>query len=72
VLTYPSDFLAAYIGIPIFFAFYAFWKVFKRTHWISPHDADITTGKAALDAEDGQWPVLVPRNIFERIWFWIA
>jgi len=67
-----TDFLAAYIGIPIFFALYLFWKVLKRSPWIHPADADITTGKAALDAEDGQWPEQIPRNIFEKIWFWIA
>ena len=67
-----SDFLAAYIGIPIFFALYFFWKVFKRTHVIKDADADITTGKAALDAEDLNWPEQHPRNVFERIWFWIA
>jgi len=67
-----TNFLAAYIGIPIFFGLYGFWKILKRTHWITPADADITTGKAALDAEDGQWPEQNPRNIFERIWFWIA
>jgi amino acid transporter len=67
-----TDFLAAYIGIPIFFLLFVFWKIVKRSPWIHPADADITTGKAALDAEDGQWPELVPRNIFERIWFWIA
>jgi amino acid transporter len=66
------DFLAAYIGIPIFFVLYAFWKILKRTPWVKPEDADITTGKAALDAEDGQWPEQHPRNIFERVWFWIA
>jgi amino acid transporter len=67
-----TDFLAAYIGIPIFFVLYGFWKVFRRTPVIKGRDADITTGKAALDAEDGQWPEQVPRNIIERIWFWIA
>ncbi|KUJ18413.1 uncharacterized protein LY89DRAFT_684319 [Mollisia scopiformis] len=67
-----TNFLTAYLGIPIFFVLYGFWKIFKRTPWIHPADADITTGKAALDAEDGQWPEQIPRNIFERIWFWIA
>jgi len=67
-----TNFLTAYLGIPIFFVLYGFWKIFKRTPWIHPADADITTGKAALDAEDGQWPEQHPRNIFERIWFWIA
>ncbi|RQM07484.1 hypothetical protein DH86_00002992 [Scytalidium sp. 3C] len=67
-----TNFLSAYIGVPIFFVLYAFWKIFKRTKSISPADADITTGKAALDALDHLWPSLAPRNIIERIWFWIA
>jgi amino acid transporter len=65
-----TDFLAAYIGVPIFFLLYGFWKVFKRTPFVKAADADITTGKAALDAEE--WPEQHPRNIFEKIWFWIA
>jgi len=67
-----TNFLVAYIGIPIFFLLYGFWKIFKRSPWIPASDADITTGKAALDAEDGQWPEQHPRNIVERVWFWIA
>jgi amino acid transporter len=67
-----TDFLAAYIGIPIFFLLFAFWKLLKRTHNIHPADADLQTGKAALDAEDGKWPELVPRNVVEKVWFWIA
>ncbi|CZR53101.1 probable general amino acid permease [Phialocephala subalpina] len=67
-----DHFLTAYLGIPIFFVLYGFWKIYKRTPFIHPADADITTGKAALDAEDGQWPEQHPRNIFERVWFWIA
>ncbi|KAG9243821.1 amino acid permease/ SLC12A domain-containing protein [Calycina marina] len=65
-----SSFLAAYIGIPIFFTLYGFWKIFKRTKLQHPADADITSGKAALDAE--VWPEQNPRNIVEKIWFWIA
>jgi len=49
-----------------------FWKVFKRTKWVNPAEADITTGKAALDAADAHWPERIPRNVLERIWFWIA
>lgn len=65
-----DDFITAYIGIPIYFALYLFWKIFKRTKWISPAEADIFTGKAALDAV--VWPEQHPRNILEKIWFWIA
>ncbi|TKA67727.1 hypothetical protein B0A49_08091, partial [Cryomyces minteri] len=65
-----DDFVTAYVGIPIYFAFFLFWKIFKRTSWVKPADADIWTGKAALDNE--VWPEQIPRNIFEKIWFWIA
>ena len=67
-----NSFLTSYLGIPIYFALYLFWKVFKRTKWVSPAEADIYTGKAALDAADAHWPVQIPKNIIQRIWFWIA
>lgn len=60
----------SYVGIPIYFGFYAFWKIFKRTKVVKNEEADIWSGKAALDAEI--WPERVPRNLLERIWFWIA
>jgi yeast amino acid transporter len=62
--------LTAYIGAPIFFALYLFWKVFKGTKIVKPAEADIWTGKAALDAEI--WPDNEPKNILEKIWYWIA
>ena len=65
-----DDFITAYVGIPIYFALLLFWKIFKRTRWIPAAEADITTGKAALDAV--HWPERVPRNTLEKIWFWIA
>jgi len=56
--------------IPIYFGFYLFWKIFKRTKAVKPAEADIWSGKAALDAE--VWPVAEPKNIIEKVWFWIA
>jgi amino acid transporter len=70
---HPFDvgaFLTQYIGIAIYFVFYVFWKVFKRTRMVPAAEADIFTGKAALDAV--HWPERHPRNVLERIWFWIA
>ncbi|KAL8828990.1 MAG: hypothetical protein Q9191_002270 [Dirinaria sp. TL-2023a] len=67
-----DDFVTAYVGIPIYLVLYVFWKIFKRTSFVRPSQADIFTGKAALDAADAHWPERVPRNILERIWFWIA
>ncbi|KAL1899522.1 hypothetical protein Sste5346_002923 [Sporothrix stenoceras] len=67
-----SNFLAAYIGIPIFFGLYFIWKIIKKTRWVKPEEADLHTGKAELDAEDAHWPELKPRNWIERFWFWLA
>lgn len=63
-------FITDYIGIPIYFGLYLFWRIFKKTHFVKASEADLYTGKAALDAI--VWPERRPRNIFERIWFWIA
>ncbi|KAB8338922.1 hypothetical protein FH972_021862 [Carpinus fangiana] len=65
-----STFITAYIGIPIYFGLYAFWKLFKGTKMVNPSEADLWTGKAAIDSEI--WPDLQPRNFAERVWFWIA
>jgi len=67
-----QSFLTDYLGIPIYFGLYLFWKVFKKTKFVNPAEADLHTGKAALDAADAQWPEQIPRNTLERIWFWIA
>ncbi|KAF2087483.1 amino acid permease [Saccharata proteae CBS 121410] len=65
-----DDFLTDYVGIPIFLALYIFWKVFKRTPFVKADEADIWSGKAALDAQ--VWPEVAPRNWLEKVWFWIA
>lgn len=65
-----ANFITAYIGLPIYFGLFAFWKVFKKTKVVDPAHADLWTGKAALDAEE--WPEVVPRNWIERVWGWIV
>jgi amino acid transporter len=65
-----TDFLTSYIGIPIFFIFFFGWKLIKRTKPHKASEVDLYTGKAAIDAE--VWPDQVPRNMLEKIWFWIA
>jgi yeast amino acid transporter len=42
------NFVAAYIGLPIFFAFYLFWKVFTRPVFVRVRDMDFTTGRQEL------------------------
>ena len=51
----------------LFFLLFIGWKIIKRTKWIKPAEADIFTGKAALDAEDAHWPDQVPRNLLEKV-----
>lgn len=71
-----NDFVTSYVGIPIFFALYLFWKLAIMRDWkfwspaVKPESADIWTGKAAIDAE--YWPERLPRNFLEKVWFWIA
>ncbi|OQU96570.1 hypothetical protein CLAIMM_02634 [Cladophialophora immunda] len=65
-----QSFITAYIGLPIFFSMYLFWKFFKKTSLIKPAEADLWTGKAALDAQ--VWPQPIPRNFLEKMWFWIV
>lgn len=65
-----NDFLISYIGVPIYFLLYAVWRFGKRTHFVKASEADIWSGKAALDAE--HWPERRARNWVERVWFWVA
>ncbi|KAJ6260452.1 hypothetical protein Dda_4678 [Drechslerella dactyloides] len=65
-----QDFVTAYIGIPIFFTLYFFWKLVKRTKWRTATEVDLQTGKAAIDAE--YWPEQIPKNVWQKIWYWIA
>ena len=67
-----QGFVTSYVGIPIYFGLYISWKFFKKTMWLGPREADITSGKAAMDAADAHWPERKPRNVIERICFWIA
>jgi yeast amino acid transporter len=63
-------FISSYIGILLYFGAFLLWKFLKRTSVVNPAEADLWTGKAALDAQ--VWPERRPRNFLERIWFWIV
>lgn len=65
-----AEFLTKYINIPIFIMLYLGWKALKGTSFVQPIEADLWTGKHAIDSQI--WPEQVPRNIWEKIWFWIA
>jgi len=65
-----SGFFIAYVNIPIFFILYFAWKLIKRPKFIRAAEADIWSGKHAVDSQ--VWPEDIPRNFLEKIWFWIA
>ncbi|KAF2122819.1 amino-acid permease inda1 [Lophiotrema nucula] len=65
-----TDFFTAYVGIPIFFLLYGFWKIFKRTKVVDSAHADIWSGKAALDA--AHWEEQIPKNFLQKFWYWLC
>lgn len=65
-----QGFLTSYIGVPIFFGLFLIWKLIRGAKWKSTEEIDIFAGKAALD--ELEWPKRSPRNVLEKIWFWIA
>lgn len=65
-----QKFITAYVGVPIYFGLYLIWKIFKRTKVVKNHEADIWTGKEAID--QAYWPPVVPKNMLEKFWFWLA
>ncbi len=75
-----ADFFAAYITIPIFALLYVghlLWRKFtfpdQPLIFVKPiHSVDVITGKAFADAQEAKYPPRIPRNVLERIWFWIA
>jgi amino acid transporter len=40
------------ISLPIFVAFYLFWKLFKKTKWVRLDEMDFMTGRRELDEMD--------------------
>ncbi|KAF9464507.1 amino acid permease/ SLC12A domain-containing protein [Collybia nuda] len=68
-----SSFLAAYITIPIFLVLYLGHKAIYRTPWaIEVSEVDVFSGKEECDMLEATDIIPVPKNILERVWFWIA
>ncbi|VDB94649.1 unnamed protein product [Peniophora sp. CBMAI 1063] len=60
-----SDFLVAYINIPLFFALFIGWKVIKRTKFWHTHEMDFWRGIPTL--EETEEPEVPPKNWREKI-----
>ena len=68
-----SDFLAAYITIPIFLVLYLGHKIVRRTPLARPlAEVDVITGKKEMDAMEAMEGERVPRNWVEKAWHYIA
>ncbi|KAJ4345331.1 uncharacterized protein N0V89_011461 [Didymosphaeria variabile] len=68
-----SDFLAAYITLPIFIVLYLGHKAWFRTSWaVRIKDIDVVSGKREMDELCAQDVDPVPKNVFQKMWFWIA
>jgi amino acid transporter len=65
-----TSFFTAYIGCLIFALLFGFWKIVMRSKAVKASEADIWSGKAALDAE--VWPEQIPKNALEKFWFWLC
>ena len=68
-----SDFLAAYITLPIFLVLYAGHKIWFRTRFAIPvSQIDVLSGKKEMDEACSHDVAPVPKNWAQRVWFWIA
>jgi yeast amino acid transporter len=68
-----SNFLAAYITLPIFLVLYLGHKLYFRTRFMIPvEDIDIITGKKEMDELAEMEIPREPKNWLQRFWFWLA
>ncbi|BFZ60248.1 hypothetical protein YB2330_001277 [Saitoella coloradoensis] len=67
-----ANFVAACIGLLIYFVPMAGWWLWKRSGLVPYAEMDFVTGKAEIDAEELDYVEEVPKNIWEKIWFAIA
>ncbi|KAI9733070.1 MAG: hypothetical protein M1834_003616 [Cirrosporium novae-zelandiae] len=66
-----QGFITSYFGIPYAAFVFLFWKIFKKTKWVKPAEADIWSGKAEIDEECKIWeeaPPAPPQNFMKRMW----
>ncbi|KAA8649460.1 uncharacterized protein ATNIH1004_002131 [Aspergillus tanneri] len=67
-----KSFVPPYVDIPIFAALFLGYKLVKRTRFVRLHEMDLWSGKDEADRLESLWEEPKPRNLLERIWFWIA
>ncbi|KAL3467708.1 amino acid permease/ SLC12A domain-containing protein [Aspergillus heterothallicus] len=50
-----QGFITSYFAIGFFIVMFAFWKIWHKTSFVSPAEADLISGKAEIDAECRIW-----------------
>jgi amino acid transporter len=50
-----SDFISSYFGVFFFIVMFVFWKLYKKTKFVKAEDADIFSGKQAIDDEEEEF-----------------
>jgi yeast amino acid transporter len=73
-----QGFVTTYFGLAFGFVMFVFWKLYKKTKWVRPEEADIYTGKLEIDDECKQWESpeaisaeherLASMNVVRRAW----
>ncbi|KAF1358329.1 proline permease [Lizonia empirigonia] len=50
-----QGFITSYFGVWFSIFVFIFWKLFKRTRFVDPREADFVSGKATIDDECREW-----------------
>ncbi|VVT48789.1 uncharacterized protein SAPINGB_P001952 [Magnusiomyces paraingens] len=69
-----SDFVAAYITLPLFVILYIGHKIWTK-NWqlfIPLEKVDLISGLDEAERTEAMYPEREPRNFIEKVWFWIA
>ncbi|MBW0469818.1 hypothetical protein O181_009533 [Austropuccinia psidii MF-1] len=68
-----SDFLANYITLPIFAISYFFWKIFKKTKFVTAREMDFVSGTKELDEMDARErkKAFVPHTKWQKFVDWL-
>jgi yeast amino acid transporter len=68
-----SNFIAAYITLPIFAFCYFGWKLYAKTKIVKLEDIDFHTGMKELDemAEREAAKYVAPKTFSQKLWEWL-
>lgn len=67
-----DSFVTNYIGVPVFFVFWAGYKLLKRTKVIPPEHVDLVTGIREIDEEEKKYlleeAAKGPQKWYQKLW----